>query len=92
MLEFRLHRSIKGKQRSSEMPHVPAQPQVKRSGQHNRADVGRTAREAIPRDDLGTVFAGDKNRGPAGKVSQSGKATHQKSRRLRRGEGKEPVR
>lgn len=74
------------------MPHVPAQPQVKRSGQHNRDDVGKTAREAIPRDDLGTAFAGDKNRGPAGKVSAKGKTTHQKSRRLRRGDGKEPVR
>jgi hypothetical protein len=80
------------KQRSSEMPHVPSQPQVKRNGHQTRADIKKSARPAIARDDLRTAFAGDKNRGPAGKISKPGKATHQKSRRLRVGDGKEPVR
>lgn len=74
------------------MPHVQPGSRVVRQGQKSRDDIARDMPEAMPRDALRTAFAGDKNRGPAGKASEAGHTTHQKSRRLRRAEGKQPVR
>ena len=75
------------------MPHIQSrQGQVKRGGQKSRHDILVEAPESLARDDLGSAFAGDHNRGPAGKVSGRSHGTHEKSRRLRRGQGKRPVR
>lgn len=75
------------------MPHVQQHGQVKRSGEKTRADIRKTERPSMARDDLRGAFAGRKNSSPEAKrAAKSGKASHEKSRLLRRDEGKEPVR
>lgn len=74
------------------MPQVQPRSRVKRSGHKTLSDIRRDLPQAIPRDDLDSAFAGDDNRGPAGKISAHGRKTHVKSRRLRKGSGKIPKR
>lgn len=43
------------------MPHVQKSQQIKRRGEHNKADVKRTLRPSFARDDLTGAFAGEEN-------------------------------
>ena len=79
--------------REPHMPHVGRTEQVKRKGDKSGADIRKTFRDAIPRDNLRTAFGGDQNKGPAGTVRKAGHGdTHVKSRRLQKGSGKTPKR
>lgn len=66
------------------------QGQVKRNGQHDKADMKRVERPEFARDDLSGAFAGKQNKAPA--AEYSGKATHLSARQTPESKAKTPKR
>ena len=74
------------------MPNLRNNPktggQIKRNGEHSKADLLKTERQEFARDDLKGAFAGKQNeKGAAGS-----KTTHLNARRDKRSENKTPKR
>ena len=55
------------------MPQVKQTSQTPRQGQHTRAEIQKTHRDSIARDDLDKNYSGDENKGPAANPKPSKK-------------------
>lgn len=72
------------------MPNVRGRNRVKRNGYHTRAEINKTTRPALARDDLSEAFAGDENLGK--KKDNSLHSTNVKSRRTKYSKYRTPKR
>lgn len=74
------------------MPRVSRSPQINRSSYQNRADLKKTLRPALPRDDLREAFAGNENNGPVGEDKSQQHSTSVKSRITKKSRTRTPIR